>query len=333
VATLNRIDPATAIAPAAVAYRAAPDTGEPVPSYMLGEVGIELLRWRLTGAPESLDRLAAAIRENIPNPTNESLWAAPGTMVAAWHLWRATGGTRWRDLFADNVEQVWRTWQPDAVAGFDIWTQDLYGRIVQLLGAGHGYAGNVFPLLLGAELLDDARRAQLVDRCAQALSATALRDGEAVNWPPGVGPPRPGRSAVLLQWCHGAPGIVTALGPLPVGRAPALEALLAGGGLATWQAGPLGKGYGLCHGTAGNGVAFLTLYRRSGDDTWLARARAFAMHAIAQRQRMREQHGVGRYTLWTGDAGLAVYLWQCLHGVDGMPALDWLAPPTGGGAR
>jgi len=37
------------------------------------------------------------------------------------------------------------------------------------------------------------------------------------------------------------------------------------------------------------------------------------MHAIGQRQRMRERVGQGRYTLWTGDGGLAVYLHHCLN--------------------
>jgi hypothetical protein len=28
--------------------------------------------------------------------------------------------------------------------------------------------------------------------------------------------------------------------------------------------------------------------------------------------------------LWTGDPGLAVYLWQCIRGQPGMPMLDVL---------
>jgi DUF1680 family protein len=72
------------------------------------------------------------------------------------------------------------------------------------------------------------------------------------------------------------------------------------------------------------GKAFLTLYRRTGDAMWLQRARFFAMHAIAQNDRMRQQHGQGRYTLWTVDAGLAVYLWHCLEGTAGLPVLDIL---------
>jgi lantibiotic modifying enzyme len=127
---------------------------------------------------------------------------------------------------------------------------------------------------------------------------------------------------MLMQWCHGAPGIVTALADFPPGRSAAVDAMLVAAGHAIWQAGPLAKGYGLCHGTAGNGYAFLKLYRRTGDAIWLARARSFAVHALDQRERMRQQHGRGRYTLWTGDAGLAVYLWHCIAGVAELPALD-----------
>ena len=48
------------------------------------------------------------------------------------------------------------------------------------------------------------------------------------------------------------------------------------------------------------------------------------MHALVQRDRMRERYGQARCTLWTGDAGLAVYLWHCLDGTAAMPALDAL---------
>jgi lantibiotic modifying enzyme len=129
---------------------------------------------------------------------------------------------------------------------------------------------------------------------------------------------------MLLQWCHGAPGIVTATADFPRQHSEQMDALLVGAGHAIWRAGPLVKGYGLCHGTAGNGYAFLQLYARTGEPLWLDRARSFAMHAIAQRDRMRRQYGRGRYTLWTGDPGLAVYLWQCLEGTAGLPALDIL---------
>ncbi len=39
-----------------------------------------------------------------------------------------------------------------------------------------------------------------------------------------------------------------------------------------WERGLLKKGYGLCHGTAGNGYVFLDLYRATNDTKWLHRA-------------------------------------------------------------
>ena len=129
---------------------------------------------------------------------------------------------------------------------------------------------------------------------------------------------------MLVQWCHGAPGVVTSLADFPVGLSAEMDSLLLEAGETVWRAGPLAKGYGLCHGTAGNGYAFLKLYRRTGDDRWLERARAFAMHAMAQYEQTYADFGGGRYSLWTGDAGLAIYLWHCLTGDGSFPSLDIL---------
>jgi hypothetical protein len=63
----------------------------------------------------------------------------------------------------------------------------------------------------------------------------------------------------------------------------------------------LEKGHGICHGTAGNGYALLAASRRTGDEEWLARARRFAVHALAQ-----AETGSGRFSLWTGDPGPAL---------------------------
>ena len=97
------------------------------------------------------------------------------------------------------------------------------------------------------------------------------------------------------------------------------DRLLRAGGELTWRAGPLTKGAGLCHGTAGNGYAFLALLLRTGDERWLERARAFATHAAAQVTRARAEHGRGRHTLWTGDLGTALYLADCLAGGGELP--------------
>lgn len=90
----------------------------------------------------------------------------------------------------------------------------------------------------------------------------------------------------------------------------------------TWQAGPLKKGANLCHGTAGNGYAFLKLHERTGDELWLHRARAFAMHAIERVERTTAHYGRGRHTLWTGDLGTALYLSSCITASAAFPTLD-----------
>jgi hypothetical protein len=46
------------------------------------------------------------------------------------------------------------------------------------------------------------------------------------------------------------------------------------------------------------------------------------MHAIAQSEHHAEEYRMRRYSLWTGDPGLALYLWNCLSGDDRWPNLD-----------
>ena len=75
-------------------------------------------------------------------------------------------------------------------------------------------------------------------------------------------------------------------------------------------------------GGSGNGYAFLKLYRRTLDPVWLARARAFAMHGIAQFEADAARFGQLRYSLWTGDPGFAVYLWDCVQAQARFPTFD-----------
>jgi hypothetical protein len=43
------------------------------------------------------------------------------------------------------------------------------------------------------------------------------------------------------------------------------------------------------------------------------------MHALQQVERARSVHGRGRYTLWTGDPGTALYLADCIDGAGRLP--------------
>ena len=77
-----------------------------------------------------------------------------------------------------------------------------------------------------------------------------------------------------------------------------------------------------CHGTAGNGYGFLKTFARTGDERWLGRARRFAMHALGQVERLRAERGHGRYSLWTGDLGVAIYAADCLEARSAYPFFD-----------
>ena len=156
------------------------------------------------------------------------------------------------------------------------------------------------------------RSATSTARPETARRYAVVEDGLA-NWPPDGDGVLVRNGTIRVQWCHGAPGMVTSLGDVLD------EDLALAGGELTWRAGPPAKGAGLCHGTAGNGYAFLTLFERTGDERWLDRARRFAAHSIAQVERARADHGMGRHSLWTGDLGTALYLADCIDGAGRLP--------------
>jgi hypothetical protein len=114
-------------------------------------------------------------------------------------------------------------------------------------------------------------------------------------------------------------------------RSPGLRELLVAAGEAVWAGGPLAKPPGLCHGTDGDGHAFLKLHAMTGEARWLERARAFAMHALQQSGAETRKQGSLRFTVWSGDLGLALYLSSCLRADPAFPTLDvfWSEPqPT-----
>jgi hypothetical protein len=258
-------------------------------SLWMGEVGIRLVLQRLAPSAGNLEQLARLIAANERDERRELMWGSPGTILAG------------RELGLDtSASEEWLRGQRD---GDGLWTQHLYGEERRFLGPAHGFAGC-------ALALGDA------DDVAETLQRQAVVEDGLANWPPLVGIPLDASrdGLVRVQWCHGAPGIVASLADLLD------EELALAGGELTWQAGPLRKGANLCHGTAGNGYAFLALHRRTGDDRWLERARAFAMHAVAQVEQARAESGRGRYSLWTGDVGTALYLADCVDG-DGLPPI------------
>jgi hypothetical protein len=257
-----------------------------------GETGPLLVALRL--APESAlaDDLHELVRANVANPTDDVAWGAPGTLLAALAMREWTREPRWEEAARESAAAL------RARRGDDgLWRQDDDYRGLGML---HGAAGNT--LALRRLEPDD----QLATETGAVLARHAFRVNGLANWP---GSPRPlAASDGRLQWCTGAPGIV-------VGAWDYLdEDLLLAGAELVWRAGAHRdeKGHGLCHGTSGNGFALLKTFARTGDERWLERARRFAVHALAQAERIAGAKGRRRYSLFTGDVGTALFAAACL---------------------
>jgi len=285
---------------------------------LVGETGILLLQAIRTPSEDLTPRLQTAIAATVGD-TRGLIWGEAGGMLAAIILHERTADPVWRALFLDHAEALWARWAYDDQAGCHLWNQDLYGVSEQRLGALHGLLANAFALIRGRDLLPPDRLDEALRRIRQAVCATALSEAGCVNWPVAAGSTT---SPLFLQHCNGAPGFINILSGVPDGADVGLESLLLHAGELVWKAGPPIKFPSLCHGAAGSGYAFLKLHARTGDNQWLDRARFFAMHAVDQAERALARYGQRKFSLWTGDLGLAIYLSDCIAATARFPMLD-----------
>jgi lantibiotic modifying enzyme len=303
-------DLAAAMVRAAALERATPDFAADEhyrPGALIsGETGALLVAFRLTRDPALADDLHALVRGNVDNPTDDISWGAPGTLLAALAMGERTGERRWEEAARESATAL-----RERRGGDGLWRQDDDYRGLSTL---HGVAGNTLALL---RFEADAA---VASESAAVLSQHAFREDGLANWPgtprPQLARPRDGR--ICVQWCTGAPGVVA-------GAWDYLDEdlVLAGAGL-VWRAGAHQdeKGHGLCHGTSGNGFTLLKAFARTGDERWLERARRFAVHALAQAERIATANGRRRYSLFTGDVGTALFAAACLDADPRFPIVD-----------
>lgn len=292
---------------------------EPFSSYLMGDTSIQLLRHWDTPSEEISAELVRLIEGTLDHPARELMWGSPGTLLAAFFLHEQSADAVWGELYRATARKLWDQLQWSDTHGCHYWTQDMYGRTFTFLDAVHGFVATAAVLIKGRLLLDPQDWAQWEAAIATTVQQTAEYGEVGASWRAQLEGKPLTESPGLMQFCHGAPGFVICLADFPT---TALDRVLLAAGEATWAAGPLRKGSNLCHGTGGNGYAFLKLYRRFGDQNWLDRARAFAMHGIAQTEHDLTKFGHLRYSLWTGDLGFAVYLLDCIEGTDQFPTLD-----------
>jgi len=244
-------------------------------------------------------------------------------MHAALALYRKTGQSHWQDMYVKGAMSLMDNWVQDADTGQWLWKSQIFGQKRHYYGACHGITSNANILLQGAELLAENYTAIIIKRTVNTLKLSVKQQDNLANW---VLCTKPNNDKLLVQWCHGAAGMVTAMSRTPTidaAESKQFDQLLAETAELVWLAGPLLKGANICHGTAGNDYAFLYMFQKTGYSVWLDRARGFAMHALEQCQNARAYYGQSRYGLWTGDAGLAIDLYHCLNPEKAaIPGLD-----------
>jgi hypothetical protein len=309
----RRLEPITALFPFDVH----------APGYLFGYVGSALVRWLYTREDALLDELASYITDCIMLPENEFMWGASGGALVAWCLYQQTGQERWADLFRRAAEQIFATWEKYPDATYQYWEQHMYKMEFKLLGLVHGASGNISVLLQGFTLLTKAQQERLIEQGTKTFVQSAQQNEQHANWWADVRGPQTWAPEMFLQLCHGAPAMLISMAKLWPHFNDEARSIFTKGAQLIWDAGPLVKPWGLCHGTAGNGYAFLKMYELTNEQHWLDKARAFAMHAIEQSEAMQEKYGQIRTDSWCGDMGLATYLKDCLRGSSGFPMLDY----------
>ena len=289
----------------------------------LGVAGTLAVAERHWPDPARRDRLAGLARASLDSPALEIMFGHPGHMALAAQLHARTGEERWAEIWSSAARRLLDEWRYDETMGAWLWTQRFGARETPNVGAAHGLVGNVHVLLRGGSLLPAAERRDVESRTVETLSRLAVVEDDRANWPTAAGGPMTVNDRIRVQWCHGAAGVLISLRDLAPDDDAWSELLVAAGRL-VWEAGPFRDEPGLCHGTAGNAYALLALWKRTGDEVWLERARAFAMHAAAQAEERAERLGHGRHSLFTGDEGVAMCLISCLEGDARFPVQDRL---------
>lgn len=117
-----------------------------------------------------------------------------------------------------------------------------------------------------------------------------------------------------MHWCHGAPGAIYFVSKayLNFNELKYLATCKTAANL-IWDKGLLKKGPGICHGIAGNGYAFLMLYKMTNDPRYLYRAIKFS-EFLTESRFIRGANIPDRpCSLYEGVAGTVCFLIDLMH--------------------
>lgn len=134
-------------------------------------------------------------------------------------------------------------------------------------GAAHGTAGILYMLLQFPDWCQEPNTLPWITATLDVLLYSQFPSGNFPNVALSL-------ADKLLHWCHGSPGTVYTLyhAHKVLGQDKSTLRALDQALRSIWERGILRKGPGLCHGTAGNGYAFLMMYRYTRSEEHLYRA-------------------------------------------------------------
>lgn len=174
-------------------------------------------------------------------------------------------------------------------------------------GAAHGLSG-IMQVLMDFELRPD--EAEDVKGTLRYMIKNRFPSG---NYPSSEG----GENDRLVHWCHGAPGVAITLAKAAevFGSEEFLQAAIEAGEV-VWKRGLL-KRVGICHGISGNTYVFLSLYRLTGNEEYLYRAKAFTafLHdrALGFISEGKMQGGDRPYSMFEGLGGMAFLFMDMIY--------------------
>ncbi|XP_013409667.1 lanC-like protein 2 [Lingula anatina] len=141
----------------------------------------------------------------------------------------------------------------------------------QYLGAAHGMVG-IFYILM--QVTSPDIRHYLEEFLRPSIDYLMTLQFPSGNYPSSIGSATGDK---LIHWCHGAPGwIHMFILAYKVFNDKKYMSAAKSCSEVIWQRGLLRKGYGICHGVAGNAYGFLALYQATQDVKHLHRAIKFA---------------------------------------------------------
>ncbi len=190
-----------------------------------------------------------------------------------------------RDLWSEIAEQ------PPIIRAEGSWAN---------LGMAHGWAGYLYATLRWCRSAGSPRPAGLEERLAE-LAGCARSWGRGLRWPWRDTGTSPGSH--MPGWCNGSAGFVPlwTLASKELND-PAWMAFAEGAAWNSWEAPD--RNASLCCGLAGRAYALLDLWRHTGEEIWLERARDLAEAAAVEIVRFSEAAD----SLYKGEPGVAVLI-------------------------